>query len=84
MQRSTNFNAVTAFLHALKTTAQSSAAGTSQTRRMKNSMRNKHAAAGAREQGRPLSSVKANSQGKAVGASLTCSEMELLFPVAAK
>lgn len=86
MQRGTNLNPVTAFLRALKTVAQNSAAGTFQTQRTKDSTWNKRAAAGAGEQERPLGSVKANGRGKAAGASLTHSEMDLLFfiPVASK
>lgn len=85
MQRSTNLSPVLAFLCALKTAAQNSAASPLQTQRMKNSMWNKHAAAGAGEQGQPLSSGKVNSQRKVAGASLTHSEIDLIFfPVARK
>lgn len=79
MQRSTNLNPVPALLCALKTAAQNSAVSPLQTQRMKNSMCNKSAAAGAGEQGQPLSSGKVNSQRKAVGASLTHSETDLVF-----
>lgn len=78
-KKSTNLNPVTAFLSALKTVAQNSAASTFQTQSMKNSTWNKRAAAGAGEREQPLSSVRANSPGKAAGASLTRSEIDLPF-----